>query len=327
MTSTLAILSIVSLLSWNIVTSAGSHSGTDHQLTLESGGHSRSAVLHLPPLGSFAGSLPLVTVLHTMAEDPSETASLTGFSDLADSEGFAVVYPRGLAKANLESWLPSGIGYTWNAGACCPKACADKVDDVQFMKDLIRHLSEHIAAVSAKIFDLDMTRLYLAGGSNGGFMTNRIGCQAPGLFAAIAPGAGPIAENASHVWGSDPYECPPLQQPLPALYFHGTSDELVWWNGNPLLNFPSVESYVQRMRVRNGVEGSPGVVSYKHGDVLCTAYGEKQFNFTFCKHSAGHCWPGREVQGPCTMNIDATSQMWAFFKKYKLTGSTSSIVV
>merc|ERR1712039_412951 len=99
-------------------------------------------------------------------------------------------------------------------------------------------------------FTLDMTRLYLAGGSNGAFMTNRIGCQAPELFAAIVPGAGPIAENASHFWGSDPYMCPPLQQPLPALYFHGTLDELVPWDGDPILNFPSVPSYVERMKLR-----------------------------------------------------------------------------
>jgi len=274
-------------------------------------------LLHLPPQaqGVAKKALPLVTVLHTMAETPELTVSLTGFSDLADKEGFAVVYPRGWELANAEGFFPLGVGYTWNAGACCPKACAKKVDDVQFLKDLVAHLKANMTELSNNVFSVDASRLYLAGGSNGAFMTNRIGCQAPELFAALAPGAGPIAENASHVWGSDPYVCPPLAKPLPAIYFHGKADTLVPWNGQPLMNFPSVESYVNRMKVRNGVASDAGTTTYQRGDVECTAYGEVDSNFTFCSHSQGHCWPGHETQGSCTMNIDATAAAWSFFQK------------
>lgn len=294
--------------------------GSDQWIKIESGGHTRKALLHLPPKQSASPNqaLPLVTVLHTMAETPGLTVSLTGFSDLADKEGFAVVYPQGWSLANAEGFLPLGFGYTWNAGACCPKACAEKVDDVQFLKDLISYLKGSITELSSNHFNLDYSRLYLSGGSNGAFMTNRIGCQAPGLFAALGPGAGPIAENASHVWGSDPYTCPPLEKPLPAIYFHGTSDTLVPWKGNPLMGFPSVESYVDRMKARNGVASDPGTVTYQRGDVQCTAYGKLASNFTFCQHSKGHCWPGHQAQGACTTNIDATAEIWSFFKNYKL---------
>jgi polyhydroxybutyrate depolymerase len=253
-----------------------------------------------------------------MAEDPALSVSLTGFSDLADKEGFAVVYPHGWEYANAEGFFPLGVGFTWNAGACCPKACAKKTDDVQFMKDLLTYVKGHISELSGGTFAVDATRVYLSGASNGAFMTNRIGCQAPDLFAAIAPASGMIVDGSSKVWGSDPYDCPTLAKPLPALYFHGTLDPLVPWTGNDLLGFPSVESYVKRMQKRNGIVGDNGTVTYKHGDVTCTAYGDVASNYTFCEHHNQHCWPGRTTQGPCTTNIDATSQIWAFFKNYRL---------
>lgn len=149
-------------------------------------------------------------------------------------------------------------------------------------------------------------------------MTNRIGCQAPDLFAALAPVMGPIADGESKLWKSDPYDCPPLQKPLPTIYFHGTHDAFVRFHGGGPMGFPSVPSYVKRMKERNGIAGD-GVVTYTKGDVECTAYGSAASNFTFCKHSSGHCWPGRPLQAQvsCTDNIDATAEIWSFFKQYK----------
>merc|ERR1712232_842095 len=185
--------------------------------------------------------------------------------------------------------------------------------------------------VSGGAFEVDPARVYLTGSSNGAFMTNRIGCQAPDLFAAIAPVSGMIVNGISHVWDSDPYDCPPLSKPLPAIYFHGTRDPLVRFNGRPQLGFPSVMSSVERMKDRNGMKGQDGTVSYKHGDVMCIAYGDVASNFTFCKHQTGHCWPGtsQDPLNRCTKNIDATSQIWSFFKNYRLgdgTGLSSGLI-
>eukprot|EP00662_Eupelagonemidae_sp_cell21_P020677 gene20677-4726_t len=142
-------------------------------------------------------------------------------------------------------------------------------------------------------------------------MINRVGCEAPDLFAALAPVAGPIANGSSHTWGSDPYACPPPPRPIPTLYFQGTTDTLVPWKGNPLLGFPSIESYIDTLKQRNGIAGSPGSVSYAHGDVTCTTYGPNAANVTLCRHPYGHCWPGRTTQGPCTKDVDATAQIGA----------------
>lgn len=316
----------ISCVFFGFVQSALGAGGSDHQLSISSGGNNREALLHLPPRtqGS-TSSIPVVTVLHTMAEDPAATVTLTGFSDLADQEGFAVVYPKGWEKANLEGFFPLGIGYTWNAGSCCPKACAKGTDDVTFIKDVVAFVKANLANVSGNDFVPDEARFYLTGGSNGGMMTNRIGCQAPELFAAIAPVAGPISSGSAHVWGSDPFECPDLKRPLPALYFQGTLDPLVPWVGNPLLGFPSAASYRDQMKARNGILDNEGMVTYEKGDVTCTAFGDVASNFTFCKHHNQHCWPGHTSQGPCTTNIDATTQIWAFFQNYRLSTNTLAV--
>lgn len=314
----MALARVIASILVGIFVHQASATGSNHNLQISSSGDSRYALLHLPPAAASQTAIPLVVVLHTMAETPSLTVSLTGFSDLADAEGFAVIYPRGWEYANMEGFFPLGIGYTWNAGQCCPKACAKATDDVQFMKDLVAYMKENMASLSDKQFTVDATRVYLSGGSNGGFMTNRIGCQAPDLFAALGPVAGPIADGKSPVWGSDPYECPPLSKPLPAIYFHGTSDSLVAFNGGGTMDFPSVPSYVERMKDRNGIASDKGAVTYTKGDVVCTAYGSVASNFTFCKHSNGHCWPGHTTQGACTTSIDATIEIWEFFKRYTL---------
>ena len=60
------------------------------------------------------------------------------------------------------------------------------------------------------------------------------------LFAAVAPVAGIIGNGTAIAWGYDSYACPAPPRPLPVLHFHGLTDPLVPWVGNPLLGFPSI---------------------------------------------------------------------------------------
>ena len=296
--------------------------GTDHTITLTSSGVARTAILHLPPLPSPAGdtrSVALVANLHTLAEGAAQEERLTGMSALADAEGFAVVYPDGLLAGNFEPWLPLGVGKSWNGGACCPKACSKGVSDVQFMRDLVPFAAEAVGNLTAGALRVDRRRVYATGASNGAFMVNRVGCEAPGLFAAIAPLSGPIANGTSMVWKADPYPCPTPARPVPTLYFHGTKDPLVPFGGKRSMGFPSVAEYVATRRALNGIApGDAGKVVFRNGSVTCTAYGTAAQNVTFCEHGAGHCWPGSTAQGKCTMDISATPHIWEFFSRYSL---------
>merc|ERR1712224_468235 len=122
---------------------------------------------------------------------------------LADKEGFVVAYPRGLLPAESISGIIPGIpkdwftgGHTWNAGSCCPAASRGKTDDVQFARDLLAAFtSGAVKDLSGGKIDIDPTRVYATGGSNGAFMSYRLACEAPELFAAIAPVAGVLVNS------------------------------------------------------------------------------------------------------------------------------------
>ncbi len=108
------------------------------------GGEQRTYLLHTPK--SYRGNqpLPLVLAFHGYGSQGKDLARATGFSNLADQQGFFVVYPDGLEKR----WnvLDSGFG---------------GVDDAAFVSALIEHLTQ--------IRALDPRRIYAAGVSNGGF--------------------------------------------------------------------------------------------------------------------------------------------------------------
>jgi polyhydroxybutyrate depolymerase len=316
-------------------------SGSSHWVNITSGSDTRQVKLFLPPTTS-AISLPLIVNFHPMGMSPDEWDVQANFNTLADTEGFIVAYPRGLEPAETISGIVPGIpdswftaGFTWNAGSCCPAASRNRTDDVQFTRDLLAQLKGGVVKkASGGLIDIDPTRVYAAGGSNGAFLSYRLACEAPELFAAFAPVAGVLANDTrgkeqDPAWPSDSFGCVKRSRPVPILITHGTWDPLVLWGGQPLLNFRSVEDNVKLMKTLNSVPDSdPGVVTYKYGHATCTSFGQNVNNVTFCQvNEMGHSWPTHSticeltklVPGSfCSTDVDATVQAWEFFKRYRL---------
>lgn len=116
------------------------------------------------PEASGDKALPLVIGLHYYPGSGRGFENLTGFSVLAEREGFLIAYPDGLNDA-------------FNALMCCGNE-----DDVGFIRAMIDKIgSEH---------KVDRKRIYATGISNGGDMTYRLAAELPGVFAAIAPVSG-----------------------------------------------------------------------------------------------------------------------------------------
>lgn len=310
---------------------------TDITIEVQSGGLTREAVLHIPK--GATGKVPLVVDSHAWGSMATAEALLTDFSTVGDREGFAVVYPRGYdlgqPLAPIPTLpLPGGVGYSFNAGGCCPHASSRKRGDVQFIRELVAYVVANLPKETKGAMEIDETRVYATGMSNGGFFTNRLSCEARDLFAAIAPVSGILLNGSSPEWGGDPFSCHTHTPPLPVLHFHGTADIAVPWTGNPLFGFPSLPNYLATRLRLNGLSAEDkGSVTYKNGLVTCTAHGPAASNVTLCRiELGGHAWPGSHyLCAPvppfqCNHDIDATEQIWAFFKRYSLLKTTTVVV-
>ena len=141
----------------------------DSTVTLQSGGRTRSYILHAPSGLNAGTALAVVIDLHGAGGNGKQQQGMSGFSSLADKEKFLAIFPDGVD------------GY-WNVDdTCCGTAGKQKIDDVGFLKAIIAKLSTE-TCVEAK-------RIYVSGFSNGGGLAHRMGCDAADLVAAIAPTA------------------------------------------------------------------------------------------------------------------------------------------
>lgn len=166
-------------------------------------GRSRT-YLHYAPPHPPGQRLPTLFVLHGGGGSAERIARQTGFTALAEREGFQVVYPQGVSKQ-------------WNDGRGVPTLRGvdmSGVDDVGFFRALFdRVIAQH---------DADPARLYVTGLSNGGLMSYRLGIELGDRIAAIAA---VIANLPTPLARQTP------RAPLPVLIMNGTEDPLMAWDG------------------------------------------------------------------------------------------------
>ena len=136
-------------------------------------------------------------VLHGFGGDARDLR-LLGFETLADQLKMMIVYPQGLFNANVESTY-------WNANF------ASGDDDLGFLLAIKAQLQDE--------FDLEPTKTFMTGISNGGYMVNAFMCAHPDEISLAVNWIGSM-NNATF------QECNnPLQ--VPYLHIHGTADTTI----------------------------------------------------------------------------------------------------
>lgn len=276
--------------------------------SIVSSGENRQYLLHVPSTYDASEPTPLVISLHAGATWPTHQKNLTRWNRLADEFGFIVVYPAGNAQF-------LGMARVWHTFEQGP----GPERDVQFIADLIDGLQSEL--------NIDPTRIYADGMSNGGGLALALSCSLSTRVAAV----GVVAPAQS----LDPDWCA-AARPVPLMAFHGDADRMVPYHGgrlgdpfNPVRPvFEPIRDFVARWAGRNGCSADPMEVSLTPDAT--------RLEYTGCREGSavvlytllggGHSWPGGKPPpewrvGTTSRSVDATSELWEFFQEHRLTSN------
>lgn len=262
----------------------------------------RTYTLHVP--ADLATPAPLVIVLHGRFGSGASIARYTGFDALADEQGFIVAYPDALeGEWNYVRRIP---GYPVTH------------DDAAFLVALVDHLAAQ--------HPVDLSRVYITGFSNGGFMAQRVACEDPARFAAFASVAAAGFGGMEHVC----MEAGSTTAPM--LLINGTDDDNIRWEGNSVtrgqrtiyVTYPVPETlgYWAAFNTCDAdaeTTDIPAQSPETQVRVLTVACPEDASVMLYAVIGGGHNWPGHEPRtapelfGHINHDIDATEVIWNFF--------------
>jgi polyhydroxybutyrate depolymerase len=267
-----------------------------------SSGHKREYLLYVPRSYDRAKPTPLVISMHAAMNWPAFPMKISQWNIAADANGFIVVYPSGTGTGP-RTWFMEG------------SRTPSRMPDVRFISELIDTLEA--------TYDIDPTRIYVDGLSNGGGMAFVLSCTLSHRIAAV--GAVAAAQSLPWSWCAD-------STPVPMIAFHETADPIVPYNGGKVwiapLPFPSVRTWVAGWARRNRCGPNP-VDAVVAADVTRLEYTDCAEDATVVLYTVvggGHTWPGGKpmpgwLVGRTSNSPDATSLMWAFFREHRLRSS------
>jgi polyhydroxybutyrate depolymerase len=279
-----------------------------HRHTLRLQEQDRSYLLYLPE--HRRPDAPLVVLLHGSKQKGEDLRVATGyaFDRLADQHGFIAVYPDGYHQR-------------WNDCRSAGRYAARKlqIDDVGFLVALIEKLDASV--------DIDPSRVFLAGYSNGGHLAFRFALEQPDRVAGIAAFSAnlPTEEN---------WACQAAGKPVPALLVNGTEDRINPFAGGEVTvfgfasrgtvrsarasaeYFASLAGLPELERRRLGVSADTWVEQlrwYKPGAAEVTL---------MAIHGGGHVVPGPgaafpRILGKVSLAIDGPKEAWDFFARQR----------
>jgi polyhydroxybutyrate depolymerase len=279
-------------------------------------GLTRTYQLYVPHARDRAKPVPLVLVLHGGFGDGRgmEKLSQGGFDRLADRDHFVVVYPDGVER----HWNDGRTGVSY-------RAHKEKIDDVGFVAALIDHLVREL--------NLDPTRVYAAGISNGALMSCRLAAELSDKIAAVALVTGSIPADMVA-------RCLP-PRPVPVLIVNGTKDPLLPWGGGEIRvglfrtrrlgRVISTPDAVRHWVRHNGCADTPLITMEPDKDPSdgCRVRREVYPNgrdrsevILYAIEGGGHTWPGgwqyagEWLIGKTCRDLDANQVIWGFCQRH-----------
>jgi polyhydroxybutyrate depolymerase len=279
-------------------------------------GIEREYYLYKPVKLSSVGR-PLLFVLHGgtgSAEQMLYKFKSRELTQLAEKEGFLVVYPNGTPDE------PGSKRHHWNDGRELTKwkAFDIKSDDLVFFEAMID--------LFTKRDGVDPKRVYAVGISNGGMMSLRLALDLPKKFAAVCSIAANLPAN---------FKDRKVATPVSILIMNGTEDKLMPYRGGyiigrqdmgQVLSAPDTALFWAKA---NRCRPEPETALLAD---LQPEDGTKVTRFVYPNclkgvevvlysiENGGHTWPNGDqylperVVGKVSRDLDANQTLWNFFK-------------
>ena len=311
----------------------------------------RTFMVRLPRGYDPQHNYPVVILLHGMNQDADDMERLTQFDQLADKDGIVAVYPialhgrwnvgvqpqprspmtMGPGRHRRYGGYPGGGGGYPGAGGGNPggqgrepsgrQAQAERkppADDIAFFNHMLDQLGSK--------FSLDTSRIYVAGLSEGGFMSLRLGCAMSDRIAAIAAVGASMPKTMI---------CLP-SRPVSTFMINGTSDPVVPYGGGTEHNLSlttisaedSAKAWAKIDRCAEKPQKDKIAAKEKGGmETKVDTYTGCQQNAKVTLYSvkgAGNTWPGGEqyevenAVGKTSQDLNANETIWSFFVTQKL---------
>ena len=186
---------------------------------------------------------------------------------------------------------PNGISNQWDISG-------DR--DVNFISALIDTMNDR--------FGIDLNRVHATGMSLGSYMSHRLACALASRIASIGSVAGLNVSNANN-----------SSRPVPVLHIHGDADGVVSYSGVAA----TITGWVNRNDCPSSpVTTDPYPASNPNSVVKKDYYGlglDSSEVILLTVKGGGHTWPGSSD------DIIASEEIWAFFKKHPMPGTTGVI--
>ena len=261
----------------------------ENAISISHDGLNREYVLHVPDLYSGDDSVPLVFSLHGGSGTATGQRYLSEMDQVADSAGFIVAYPQGS--------FVNGYSY-WNS-MIATEGSKGTADDVGFISILIDEISSN--------YNIDLSKVYACGFSNGGDMAISLACYLSGKISAVAPVSGLMSQESDSL-------CEP-NETTSVLIINGTADNDRPYNGinDYYLSVDNTLEYWSNYHSADSVVIEDFVDRNNNSIELYTYL--NQSGLSFLQHykiiGGGHYWFDLSVNDE---NLDQL--IWRFFKKH-----------
>ncbi len=267
--------------------------------------------VHVPPNYNPQASTPVLLVFHQENSTPKAMSKLAQFNELADQNGFIVVYPQ-------------AVQGMWNDGR---RHDAYRVNDVGFVSDLLTDLDRR--------WHINRNAVCATGFSDGGFFVQYLALKLPGQIKAIAS----VAATMQDVLISKIR----LKGNCSVLYILGMDDKIVPFMGGPIdpnrhgqnrgmcaSAANSVNFWVKGNKCGGDyvAEDYPDVDGTDHTNVKVARYQncpEGNEVVVYAVQGGGHAWPqcrpvDKSANGRVCRDFDSSDVIFRFFANHGLAG-------